>query len=184
MNSYYNLICLERHGREGNDCALLRDWVLPCPVQVVPVGPVVLELVISLRLMKAALQSGAAGLVKVTPPLEIYVSLSMNSFAILLDTITSARPLIVSVPLISLRRGKVSSESVGMFCSKMYPETSVISLKKVKFASVSDTLLKSGKPILMRMRMLPSIALQPQKSLYRSSSTAATVRPAAASLPM
>ena len=138
--------------------------------------------------MKAALQSGAAGLAKITPPLVISVSLGMNSLAILLDAITSANGPLgcenVSVPLISLRRGKVSSESVGMFCRKMYPETSVISLKKVKFASVSDTLLKSGKLVLMTMRMLPSIALQPQKSLCRSSSRAATDIPAAPSLPM
>ena len=50
-------------------------------------------------------------------------------------------PAIRFLPLISLRRGKVSSESEGMRWRKMYPETSVISLKKVKFASVSVTVL-------------------------------------------
>ena len=96
--------------------------------------------------MEAALQRGAAGLLKNTPPLVISVSLGMNSLDILLDTIVSDNgpfgpPLTVSLPLISLRRGKVSSESEGMFWRKMYPETSVISLKKVKFASVSVTVL-------------------------------------------
>ena len=40
--------------------------------------------------MEATLQSGAAGLAKITPPLVISVSLGMNSLAILLDAIASA----------------------------------------------------------------------------------------------